>query len=106
MEKFTLSIPTMFADHHVLAVRSALEIPGIDQVYASAAWKQVLITYDPESITEEQIQAALEKGGYPVDGKDTPILVQHAKSGRDPQWETSPSRHTKTHAAEKQLSGN
>ncbi|MBI4758933.1 MAG: hypothetical protein HY783_08050 [Chloroflexi bacterium] len=49
MEKITLSLPTMFGDHHVTAVRDALlPLAGIQELYASARFRQVIVGYDPQ----------------------------------------------------------
>ena len=51
MEKTVLSVPTMWADHHVLKVREVLTaLDGVQDVYASAAWKQVVVAYDRHSV--------------------------------------------------------
>ena len=43
MPKATLDVPGLWADHHVTAVREALTgLEGVDEVYASAAWKDRL----------------------------------------------------------------
>ncbi len=48
MEKVVLRVPTMWADHHILAVREALgQTAGVTEVVASAMYKDVVIQYDP-----------------------------------------------------------
>ena len=47
MERVTIGAPAMFADHHVLKVRQVLlGLEGVEEVYASAAWQTVLVSYD------------------------------------------------------------
>lgn len=68
MEKFTLDLPTMYGDHHVIDVRRILfELPGVDDVYASSAFRAVEVTYDPAKVTRETITASLEAAGYAGD---------------------------------------
>ena len=51
MEKVIVDVPSMYADHHVLVVRELLTgQEGVGEVYASAAFKQVLVHYDPAAI--------------------------------------------------------
>ena len=60
MSKLVLDVPTLWADHHVLKVRDALvTLEGVDEVYASAAWKQVLVDFDAGKTD----QAAIETWG-------------------------------------------
>jgi copper chaperone CopZ len=67
MEKVTLNIPTLWADHHVLAVRQALgQVKGVAEVTASALYRDVLIQYDPAAVTPEVLADALAQAGYPV----------------------------------------
>ena len=65
MEKKTYELPAMFADHHVVEVRRILlEMPGIDDVYASSAFQVAEVTYDPELVKEPEIAKALGEAGY------------------------------------------
>ena len=101
MEKAVLSVPAMWADHHVLKVRDALvPLAGVDEVYASAAWKQVLVTYDPKKVKPAALEKALADAGYPVGEGAPPVLVQHNEMGRDPQWESLDTRVTVTNEAD------
>jgi len=68
MEKYTLDLPTMYGDHHVLEVRRILlEIPGIEDVYASSAFRAVEVTYDPAKVTPEIFIVKLDQHGYSGD---------------------------------------
>jgi len=68
MEKYTLDLPTMYGDHHVLEVRRILlAIPGIEDVYASSAFRAVEVTYDPAKVTPETFIAKLDQVGYSGD---------------------------------------
>ncbi len=74
MEKFTLDLPTMYGDHHVAEVRRILfELPGVDDVYASSAFRAVEVTYDPAKLTPEAIEAKLDEAGY---SGDLPVPVE------------------------------
>ena len=86
MEKTVLSVPTMWADHHVLKVREALlALDGIEDVYASAAWKQVLVAYDSGKLDKSDITETLAGAGYSIDKglglEGTPL------SAGDPKWD-------------------
>ena len=60
MTKVTLDVPTLWADHHVLKVREALfSLDGVDDVVASSAWKQVLVTYNSKKTKKAEIEKAL-----------------------------------------------
>ena len=67
MEKVTLNIPTLWADHHVLAVRQALsQVKGVAEVTASAMYQDVLIHYDPAIVAPQGLVDALAEAGYQV----------------------------------------
>lgn len=65
MKTFTLEVPAMYGDHHVIEVRHLLsEIPGVEDIYASSAFHLVEVTYDEDKADEGQIKAKLEEAGY------------------------------------------
>ena len=65
MEKKTFELSAMYADHHVVEVRRILlEMPGVDDVYASSAFQVAEVTYDPEAVTETAMTEKLESAGY------------------------------------------
>lgn len=65
MEKKSIQLPAMFADHHVVEVRRILlELPGVKDVYASSAFQVAEVTYDPELIDENAITEQLGAAGY------------------------------------------
>lgn len=65
MEKTTIELPTMYGDHHVIEVRRILlEIPGVEDVYASSGFQVVEVDYDPEKTGAAEINAKLEEAGY------------------------------------------
>lgn len=65
MEKVTFETPALYGDHHVIEVRRILlEVEGIEEVYASSAFKAVEITFDSEKIGAEGIKSILDVAGY------------------------------------------
>lgn len=65
MATLTLSLPSMYGDHHVLEVRRILfELPGVEDVYASSSFHTVEVTYDPAKVDADTITAALDHAGY------------------------------------------
>jgi copper chaperone CopZ len=65
MEKLTLELPTMYGDHHVIEVkRLLLEIPGVEEVYASSGFRLVEVTYDPVKVNDLEIKVKLDEAGY------------------------------------------
>jgi copper chaperone CopZ len=106
MNKVVLDVPTLWADHHVLKVRDALtKLEGVKDVYASSAWKQVLVTYEDGKVDGAAIEEALAKAGYPVGEGEMPVLVQPLEKRRDPQWEKLGFRTTTTNQVDLEMSG-
>jgi copper chaperone CopZ len=106
MEKAVLDVPTLWADHHVLAVRGALvNLEGVEDVYASSAWKQVLVVYDDTKTEQAAIEKALAEAGYPVGEGGTPVLAQRTDKRRDPRWDTLDARVTETNRTDLEMSG-
>lgn len=106
MAKVTIDVPTLWADHHVLKVRDALvNLEGVKDVYASSAWKQVLVAYEDGEIDDATIEEALAEAGYPAGEGETPVLVQPADKHRDPQWEKLGFRTTETSRVDLEMAG-
>lgn len=106
MDKVVLDVPTLWADHHVLKVRDALtDLEGVEDVYASSAWKQVLVTYEDGNVDRAAIEEALAEAGYPVGEGEVPVVVQPTDKRRDPQWEKMALRATKTNLIDLEMSG-
>jgi copper chaperone CopZ len=106
MEKLIFDVPAMYADHHILKVRETLlALDGVQDVFASSAWKQVIVSFEPGKISEQAIKDALAEAGYGgQDGKET-VLVHADPIKRDPQWEANGPRVTSTNPADNQMSG-
>jgi copper chaperone CopZ len=91
MERVTLDVPAMYADHHVLAVREALSaLPGVADAYASAAFQQVVVTYDPGRVSREQIEMALAECGYGL-GQPAPVPAWQFGVDHRPHYTTAPT---------------
>ncbi|MGD1995880.1 MAG: heavy-metal-associated domain-containing protein [Anaerolineae bacterium] len=106
MEKVTLEVPRLWADHHVLNVREVLlNLEGIEDVYASSAWKQVLVSYDGDKTDQTAIEEALAEAGYPVGEGEVSVLVQPTDKRRDPKWEVLGFRTTVTNRVDLEMSG-
>ncbi|MFM8319869.1 MAG: heavy-metal-associated domain-containing protein [Chloroflexota bacterium] len=61
----TFNTPALYGDHHVLEVRSILlTVPGVQDVYASSAFRVVDVTYDDAVVAEADIARRLEQSGY------------------------------------------
>jgi copper chaperone CopZ len=74
MEKLSIDLPTLYGDHHVIEVRRILlEIPGVEDVYASSAFRLVEVTYDPAKVPPEALLTKLEEAGY---SGDLPVPVE------------------------------
>ena len=106
MEKIILNMPSMYADHHVLLVRNALDsLKGIEDIYASSAWKQLLLSYDPKKVKPKAIEDALANAGYTVGEGEPQMLVTASDIKRDPQWEVLDVRVSQTNKADLEMSG-
>jgi copper chaperone CopZ len=65
MKKYSVELPTMYGDHHVIEVRRILlELPGVVDVYASSCFGIVEATYDPALINDLEIAVKLDEAGY------------------------------------------
>ncbi len=65
MKTKTFEAPALYGDHHVTEVRRILlEVKGVTDVYASSAFQTIEVTFDPDKVQAEQIEARLEEAGY------------------------------------------
>ena len=105
MEKVTFSIPAMWADHHVLAVRDALgKVGGVEEVVASALYQDVLIRYDPALVGPESLAETLQEAGYRL--SEGPSLPAHPKRIDDASdWFRFQERITETDLRDLEMSG-
>jgi len=101
MEKIIIDVPSMYADHHVLVVRKLLgKLGGVHDVYASSAFKQVLVQYDPAAVQAETITSVLTDAGYT---QEVEMPVQ-GKVAED-VWKLGSFRRTSTYPADLTMSG-
>jgi copper chaperone CopZ len=99
----TLPVPSMFADHHVTAVRAVLSgLSGVQDIGASAAFKQVTVKHTKE-VTKKALVEALEKAGYSVKEEEPP--EETPSDLGDPSWYECASRSIKTDEADLEMSG-
>ena len=106
MEKVVLDVPTLWADHHVLKVRDALfGLGGVEDVRASAAWKQVLVSFDGAKTNQAAIEKALADAGYPVGEGEMPVLALPTENRKDPAWAEADFRMAETSMVDLDMSG-
>ena len=102
MKEVTLTVPAMWADHHVLTVRETLAgAPGVGAVEASARDFTLRISFDPAATNAETIVAGLAAAGYvqgAVPGAGDPVSARAA-------WADGGSRTTTTNSADAAMSG-
>jgi copper chaperone CopZ len=82
MEKVTLNVPGMYGDHHVLAVRDLLgKLPGVENIYATSAFKQVVVTFDPTKSKPADFEKVLKAEGY-MESEARPDITDTIKAQR------------------------
>lgn len=65
MTVLSLDLPAMYGDHHVVEVRRILlDIPGVEEVYASSSFRVAEIAFDAQEVDEETIKSKLDEAGY------------------------------------------
>jgi copper chaperone CopZ len=93
-------VPAMYADHHVLEVRRILhEVPGVQDVYASSAFRVVEIGFDPEQTSAEALGRLLDDAGYRTE------LPAPVESGEPATDRTAADGRYRRHAASNAPSG-
>jgi copper chaperone CopZ len=61
----TFDTPALYGDHHVLEVRRLLlETSGVEDVYASSAFRIVEVTFEDAKVSEAEISQKLGEAGY------------------------------------------
>ena len=67
MEEVTLTVPDIFCNHCIAAIRKAVsKLAGVQFVGGNAQTKQVTIRYDPSVVELTAIEKAMEEEGYPL----------------------------------------
>ena len=104
MEELSLSLPSMWADHHVLDVRRVLDELGVAQCEASAAHKAVRLSFDPGVVQREAILQALAEAGYtPTEVTQFPQPL--ANKEPESAWFLQGLRVTQTNRLDLEMSG-
>jgi copper chaperone CopZ len=61
----TFQVPALYGDHHVVEVRRILAaVPGVQDIYASSAFRVVQVTYDESQTNDLDLQVKLDEAGY------------------------------------------
>lgn len=105
MQDAIVSLPAMYADHHVMAVRGALlGLPGVADVLASAAIRSVRVRFDETALSPQEIEAALSAAGYAPDQEvqvdDHPLRHRDGSS-----WYTVIDRTAQTIMKDREMAG-
>jgi copper chaperone CopZ len=101
VEQLVVTVPDMWADHHVLKVRTVLtKLPGVADIAASARDFEVRVAFDPGVTAEATVLEALAGAGYPP-GLPPEDPTQEMNK---PAWAAAP-RVTATDATDLAMSG-
>lgn len=74
LQDTTLSVPDISCEHCVKAINGALgPLPGVETVSTDIPTKSVHLRYNPEQLSMEQIEAALDDAGYTVSKESQPL---------------------------------
>ena len=66
-DEVTYTAPDISCEHCVATIKRTVgALPGVETVDADATTKKVGIVFDPERVTRQQLEAALDEEGYPV----------------------------------------
>jgi copper chaperone CopZ len=99
----TLIVPSMYADHHVAAVRGTLSaMSGVQDIQASAAFKEVTVKHTKD-VKKKALVDALEKAGYQVGEEEA--VEQDPSCFGDPSWYECAPRCITTDPADLEMSG-
>jgi hypothetical protein len=102
MDQLALIVPGMWADHHVIAVRTLFhDAEDVRVTGASAMDATLRLEYDPAKTDPQKIAAQLEQAGYPTG--DAPDA--DAPPTDKPEWATAGVRVTVTDPADLTMSG-
>lgn len=94
----TLPVPSMYADHHVTAVRKALaDLSGVEGIQASAALKQVTVKHS-KNVAKKALVETLAKAGYP--SREEGSVNEEPSCFGDPSWYECAPRCIKTDPAD------
>lgn len=67
MSQTIFNVPSISCGHCVRTIRAALgEVAGVQQVNVDIDTKQVAVVYNPATVGEAEMKAALAEADYPV----------------------------------------
>ncbi|MBV9692049.1 MAG: heavy-metal-associated domain-containing protein [Ktedonobacteraceae bacterium] len=67
MQETVLSVPDISCQHCVQAINEALgKLAGVEKVVTDIPSKTVQLRYDPNQLSMQQVEVALEDAGYTV----------------------------------------
>lgn len=102
MEELILTVPGLWADHHVLRVRDVLaDLDGLDHVEASAKDRTLTLRIDPARLDAARITDHLSAAGYPPGEPEAAHDTPRAK----PEWAGAGVRVTRTNPVDLTMSG-
>lgn len=74
MQTSMFNTPALYGDHHVTEARKQLlNLPGVQDVYASSAFHVVEVTFDDSQISQEAVEGKLAEMGYL---RDLPVMIE------------------------------
>jgi len=104
MENLELTIPAMYADHHVTNVKRLLApIQGVENVLASSAFKAIVVEFDAGKTSKDALVKALSDAGYAPG--EVEVVAESPYMTPDPAWDKQGVRATTTSPVDLQLSG-
>ncbi len=105
MDQVVFSVPSMWADHHTLAVREMLAgVAGVDDVIASSLYTQVRVKFEPSVTSPEALATALANAGYEV-GVELALPHHLARIDDESDWFQFQERITETDRRDLVMSG-
>ena len=105
MQQKVINVPAMWADHHVLVVRKALQdLKGVKEVQASSARRSVLVKFDEKASSVEDIEKALTTAGYSP-GEAPPVSEFPKRHEDGSAWYTVLDRKTATDTKDREMAG-
>ena len=103
-EQVIYEVPSLYADHHVVAVRKALaDLEGVEETEASAAFQEVRVSYDPKKSSPSAIEERLKEAGY-APGEEGISLPFQSEKG-DAAWKSLGLREIHTNPVDLEMSG-
>ena len=103
-QRTIITVPGMYADHHVLRVRAALlDVIGVTEVKASAGQRRVAVEHK-EAVSSEALREALEAAGYGA-GDVASIPDYPARHADGSAWHRLAERRTQTEQKDLEMSG-